>query len=266
MAVYPEKPCSPVRLPASRKLDGSQPPDARPGAIDLGCFVFPESRTEQNLPSDATAYALASRDVDLRNRLTAILLKQADDVCTSEKALLLKRQAEANGWLSIATTGLSTVSTIVTGELAKSILSGGAALTSGSRDHINTHVYRNQIIQTVTKAIDTERVRLLQIIVPHLEFAIEKYSVDDMIREVNNYHQACSFSLGLQLVMDSVEKRAEFDKISKVQDIDGQLSALMRDQTILAKATQQAEYDDLAVIIKKLRDERIRLMTGVKVD
>jgi hypothetical protein len=154
MAVYPNKTlhtatgnCAEKRLPKDVDADGTMPDDRRPGAIDLSCFQFPEDSTTN--VSTTTAYARAVTSKDDRNRLTAILLKQSDDVCTSEKALLLKRQAEVNGWLSIATTGLSTASTIFTGELAKSILSGGAAWTSGSRDHINTHVYRNQIIQTI---------------------------------------------------------------------------------------------------------------------
>lgn len=188
------------------------------------------------------------------------MLKQADDVCTSEKALLLKRQAEVNGWMSIFTTGLATTSTIVTGELAKSILSGGAAIVSGSRDHVNTHVYRNQIIQTITKAIDTERTRLLEILMPHLKQDVAAYNVDEMIREVNAYHQACSFGTGLQIVMESVEKREAFDKMARVQSIDDQIRTLEDER---GRSIAPADADARMQI---LHDERIRLATGVTID
>ncbi|MEA3543169.1 MAG: hypothetical protein U9R77_13770 [Pseudomonadota bacterium] len=254
MAVYPDRDgCRTLREPDVHA--GKPKPtaaDSRPGAIDLSCFTFPGS--------GQTAYVTAAGSDTARNRLAAVLLKQADDVCTSEKALLLKRQAEVNGWMSILTTGLSTTSTIVSGDLAKSILSGGAAITSGSRDHVNTHVYRNQIIQTITKAIDTERTRLHDLIVPHLKQDITTYNVDEMIREVNAYHQACSFGTGLQIVMDSVEKREAFNRAAQVQSINDELRALETDRrTGIAGAGTDAR-------IETLLDERMRLATGVSVD
>ncbi|WP_312218338.1 hypothetical protein [Sphingobium yanoikuyae] len=269
MAVYPDgQRCGQVRKPQDVRLNDRQPDDFRPGAIDLSCFRFPEDENvdaEQpaaNKKQNArlTAYARAAGNSADRNRLAAILLKQADDVCTSEKALLLKRQAEVNGWLSIATTGLSTVSTIVTGELAKSILSGGAAITSGSRDHVNTHVYRNQIIQTITKAIDTERSRIFDVMKPNLALDSGKYNVDAMIRDVNAYHQACSFGTGLQIVMDAVEKREAFEKMDKIQKIDDQIRTLRdsRDRQLATAATDTA--------LELLEKERVRLATGITVD
>ncbi len=251
-----------VRTPDPIGLSKRTPADARPGALDLSCFYFPEDQEPASPPYPSTAYAksVSDREGLNRNRLAAILLKQADDICTSEKALLLMRQAEVNGWLSIATTGLSTASTIVGGDLAKSILSGGAALTSGSRDHVNTHVYRNQMIQTVTKAIDTERIRLLEKMELNFKHNTDIYSVDDMIRQVNVYHQACSFGTGLQIVMDSVEKRQEFDRMDKMQRLDDQIRQLQDDQL------RGVAIADIDTEIATLRKERIRSATGVTVD
>lgn len=267
MAVYPGGQCLTARQPLNATLGGREVADSRPGAVDLGCFQFPEDRAagagNSSVTADKTAYGRAVADAtgQKRNRLAAILLKQADDVCTSEKALMLVRQAQANGTLSIATTGLSTAAAIVTGDLAKSILAGGAALTSGSRDHINTHVYRNQIIQTVTKAIDTERVRLYAVITPNLTKDNGGYPVDAMIRDVNAYHQACSFTTGLQVVMESVEKRAEYDKMSKLQTLDEQIRAL-------SDINRQGgpTSSDAAAQMQLLQKERIRQATGVTLD
>jgi len=261
MAVYPGAKCLQARQPRSAIWGEANLADSRPGAVDLGCFQFPEDWDPENDDiRDTTAYIKAVADAtgEKRNRLAAILLKQADDVCTSEKALMLVRQAQANGTLSIATTGLSTASAVVTGDLAKSILAGGAALASGSRDHINTHGYRNQIIQTVTKAIDTERLRLYGLINPNLTKGTAAYSVDVMIRDVNAYHQACSFTMGLQIVMESVERRAEYDKMSKLQSLDDQIRTL-------ADIYRQGgpTSSDAAAQMQLLQKERIRQATGV---
>ena len=116
------------------------------------------------------------------------------------------------------------------------------------------------IIQTITKAIDTERVRLLEIITPHLKQTAATYPVDEMIREVNAYHQACSFGTGLQIVMESVEKREAFDKMARVQSIDDQIRTLADER---GRSIAPADADTRMQI---LRDERIRLATGVTID
>ena len=254
----------------------------RPGAIDLSCFRFPDQRRvelrqvrtrdsqAQAAPAEAgndtaerslgaTAYEAAVKTEIDRDRLVYALIGQADNICTIEKSLMMEWQAAVNGYLSIATTGLSTASTIVTGELASNILSGGAALTSGSRDHVNTHVYRNQIIQTITSAIDSERSTTLSDIQQRLVQKVEQYSIDEAIRDVNAYHQLCSFGTGLQVVMQAVEAKEENDKSLRLNAIDEQIEYLSgRAENLVDSAKLAVEAD-----IRALERERIRLVTGI---
>lgn len=119
----------------------------------------------------------------------------------------MANEALGNATLSFAATALSTVSTIVGGEQAKSILSGGAALASGTRDNVNANFYKNQISQAITKAIDSERHKVLTDLIAKRTLAVEDYPVDEMIRLVNRYHQSCSFQYGLQILLDAAVNR-----------------------------------------------------------
>lgn len=226
--------------------------NTRPGALDLNCLQFLDE-------PGRLAYDLAATNslegALYRNRLANILIAQSDQICTVEKALMLERQAEVNGWLSIAATGLAGAAAIVTGDLASNILSGSAAFASSSRDHVNTHVYRNQIIQTITSAIDSKRAETLDEINGRLGQNAATYNVDAMVREVNAYHQLCSFGTGLQIVMESVERRREYQAGLRAARINEEIARLQwqynatededRQETILRQIDQF--YAELAL-------------------
>lgn len=195
-AVYSERACGRTRVVSS---------DTRNDAIDLDCFTFPENaplaKSIEPPPRDILAYTLATQTPEARNRLTSIIIKHSDDICTMELGRLTANEATANTALSIVGTGLSTAATVVGGELAKSILSGGAALASASRDHINVHVYRNTIAQAISQVITAERKIERDKIQEQYKTDLKLWSIDDAIREVNVYHQQCSFYKGLELLL-----------------------------------------------------------------
>ncbi|QNA83566.1 hypothetical protein G4G27_05775 [Sphingomonas sp. So64.6b] len=184
---------------------------SRVEAIDLSCFAFQGSSDK--------AYTLASRSNVDRNRLEAALLKHADDICVLEKGRMVANQAMTNTSLSFATTALSTVSTIVGGEQAKSILSGAAAITSGTQDHVNANFYKNQIIQAITKAIDGERSAALTALISKRQTDFIIYTVDEMIRMVNVYHQTCSFEHGMQVLLDATINREGLNAIVQERNL-----------------------------------------------
>lgn len=195
--------------------------DTHDGAINLDCFRFPEDRKNHNgQTAGSFAYDLAAGakivQTDLvktgkaldtqkvyRDRLESVLIIHADNVCLVEKGRLLRNQTSANFGLNFLSTALATTSTIVGGEQAKSILSGLAAVASGTQSNVNATFYQNQLTQAITKAIDTERVRLMTEMVTARAQGPDVYTVDDMIRRVNAYHQACSFEKGLQLLLNA---------------------------------------------------------------
>ena len=215
--------------------------DEKGGAINLDCFQFPDSDGNQIGPAgsavlsgrivagtvdsgqisgtgvtvkisnatvavSAPAYDLSVTDQVSRNRLAAILMTRADDICEKDSASIYANEAAVNGLLNILVTALGTAGTIVTGERAKTVLAGASAFTSGSRDHINSAVYKNQVSQAVTAATSAERKRLRDLIEARKTETVATFSVDDMVQSLNEYHQACSFYKGLQLALTSAQE------------------------------------------------------------
>lgn len=256
---------APGRCDAKNDIDRGK---IRP--IDLDCFKFPEANDgvagKIKIPASATrfvagqvtstvvkkgvttmtvsnaaialdvpAYDLAVFDLNARNRLASILVSQADEVCERDSASIMANQAATNGILNILTTGLSAAGTIVTGECAKTILAGTAAFVSGSRNDVNAAVYRNQMSQAITAASAGERKRLRDALNARRTESVTSFSVDDMIRAVNEYHQACSFYRGLELALENATKYPPAAAFAARQQAITDLAGL-RQELAIAKA------------------------------
>ena len=184
--------------------------DAHDIAINLDCFYFPEQLRGKEyavLAYDQAAGTTPEAKI-YRKRLAAVLVKHSDDVCTKELGDISAREAITNTLLGTITSTLSTVSSIVTGERLKSWLAGGAAISSATRDHINAEVFRNVLSNAMAKAIENSRSTQLAAINTALDSTTNTYTVDDVIRDVNRYHQTCSFYNGLVLVVNAVNRVA----------------------------------------------------------
>ncbi len=213
MAAYP----TPTQCPV---VFGSGS-DTRVGAIDLDCFVFPETKGVKYADDgkrrphywvkdrSLLAYSQATNSRVTRNRLTSILIKQSDDICVQELGRLTANEATTNATLSVLGTSFSTAASIVSGELAKSILAGASSVAGASRDHINVHVYRNTIAQAVSQVIAAERRTMLGEIQKRYGDQPVDWSIDDAIRDVNAYHAQCSFYKGLELLLKAADDRSD---------------------------------------------------------
>jgi hypothetical protein len=156
---------------------------------------------------ETLAYSLATRFPEYRNRLTSILTTRSDVICDIEMGRYTANEATVNTGLSIASTGLSTAASIVSGELAKSILAGAAGFSGATRDHIAVNVYRDQIAPVVISAIWSERNRLKTDIRKNYSLGVGEWSIDDAIQSVNRYHGQCSFYNGLMMVLDATKNK-----------------------------------------------------------
>lgn len=214
--------------------------------IDLDCFQFPET------VSSATAYELAVGDMDKRNRLSSILLKYSADKCTVENAEVYAYEASFNTILSTVVTGLSTAATIVSGDQAKSILSGGAAFANGTGDHINSNIYRNQVTQAITATISGERERLRAVMDSKRTLTHLEYSVDDMVRDANEFHQACSFYRGLELLLTSATEYPRVKEYLDNEKRDREIKQLDQAVEALIDARATATAAELVEINKKI--------------
>jgi len=141
-----------------------------------------------------------------RNRLASIIIGQADANCSHILGKLTSDEATVNTALSTITTGLSAASTVVSGTLAKSILSGVASLSSGSQTNINLYVFRNQIGPVIVHAINLERKTTLDTIRGRFSATTAEWPIDLAIRDINAYNQQCSLYHGFEILLASTEK------------------------------------------------------------
>ena len=133
----------------------SQPGRQAPAAVNVTVSV---STTER-----PTAYQLAVQKPSAqgatderaiyRTRLQEILVDQSNRVCLDAKGRIYANKAFSNSVLEAVSSGLSISSSIVGGDLAKSILSGGAGFATGLRSNVDANVYQNQLVSAITKVM-----------------------------------------------------------------------------------------------------------------
>jgi len=221
-------------------------------AIDLSCFTFPGDRVnayQKARGTDANARAA-------RNELEGRLVKQADDICQIERGSMYAKEAATNAALSFVSTALSTVSTIVGGEQAKSILSGGAGLAGSTRDNLNANIYRNQIIPAITQAIETEKGRIFTDLQSKRSLSTSDYPVDEMIRLVNSYHQACSFERAVQVLLKATVNQEGVNAIIADRNYSARLASLR--EALEAAQTRKAQGNPEAGETEKQLEKAIR--------
>lgn len=249
VTVVDQKQTSAAKCPLVSGIAGGQT-----FAIDLDCYKFPgqtdakpnakgavendkaADKTSDNVadkakPIGATAYVQANNDVTgiVRNRLEAVLLRQADAICEVEKGQIYANEAATGVFSDFAASALSTTSTIVGGQQAKSILSGLAGLATATKSNITANVYKNQIVPAITNVMDSDRSDILTKMTARHGETIDSYSVDEMIRMANSYHQACSFQNGVQQLLKASINKAGSDAIIKTINLRFAISNLTND-------------------------------------
>jgi hypothetical protein len=99
----------------------------------------------------------------LRNRFQDYLLWRSEQQCERHKAGILSTQASSNLVLNTVTTGTSAVAAIVVAPAA-SILAAIAAISSGTRSHINEDIYQKFVGPAVVRRINVDRENMFAII------------------------------------------------------------------------------------------------------
>jgi len=263
--------------PCPAKIDG----DMEAGAINLDCFYFPEDndksrrqgaktayaraaelKTDQYLKADAAAKLILDNErIVLRNRLAEILFKRSTDICSLEMGRLVANEGTANVALTTLDSIFSTTSTIVSGTQAKSILSGLAGVANAGRSTVRAEIYRNTLAPAISRAITNERKKVHDAIEGKLSTkSANDYNVDQMIADINDYHQICSFYRGLTLVNDAIDaaKPPEKSTLATGQDaldlLDTRIAALEKNSGANTQeiATLKAQRAD---ITKKLAEK-----------
>lgn len=159
-----------------------------PKPLDLDSFKFDSNERE-------TAYVLASRTPESRNRLQDILLRRSDVSCESYKDGMYLRVAGRKVGLRSTALFATTAAAIVEGATAQSLLAGIAAATIGVDAILDAEALQNQFITIIVSEIDSSRVTLIAEIMTKRRDrpSINDYSVDEAIRDAGRYHTACGF-------------------------------------------------------------------------
>jgi hypothetical protein len=179
-----------------------------------------------------------------------VLLNQANFVCQLQKGRIYANRATLDSALDFTSAGFSAASTVVGGELAKSILSAVAGLSTATRGNLNSNIYQNQLVPAISRVMDAERRNILIDLSARSKQSVTDYDVDDMIRLVNEYHQACSFEKGVQLLLNAALNKEGVDSIIRDINLRANASALagqINQQIILKRRLDDSGIDSSKV-------------------
>lgn len=153
----------------------------------------------------APAYvrATSERTPELRNRLAAILIEHSDRIYAQHKARVQAHQDTANllfDWTTLTTAGLAAV---FTPAVTKTALATTAALSSGIQGSFNDRIFLKLLAPRILRETDLSRLVKNQEIESKRSLDTVQYTVDDMLRDVQDYHERGSFMHGVMLVATS---------------------------------------------------------------
>jgi len=155
-----------------------------------------------------SAYEEAKSDTTgaMRNDLMDYLVGNSDKICDAHKAGIISTASMTNLGLTEVSTILSGLGAILTPASTVRALSGAAAITSATNANINQATYQSLVTEAVVGSIEQTRRDKLANLLLNREKALAAYSVDQMLVDVNAYHQSCSFYAGLVSLNKAVER------------------------------------------------------------
>lgn len=188
--------------------DPSGPQHVQKAAADAAASPAAAPQATQQGPSEGTcqsAYAEAVSDSSgfNRNRLEAVLLRRSDLICSEMKSEIVGTNDFLNFTFGEGTTILAGASAVVTGISASRILAGLAAMTNATRSQINEVFYDNALKAAIVQKIDDLRAAKLAEIEKSSSVksgapkALNMYSTEQMLVDVQDYNDLCSFYSGV---------------------------------------------------------------------
>jgi hypothetical protein len=187
---------------------------------------------------------------NLRNRLQSVLLSRSDALCESHKGDIHAAASGFNFGLGLATTLLSGAGAIASGQAAQRTYAAFASSTNATRSILNEQVYQQQVAGAITSAVDSARRRKSDEIAGQRLVPVSRYSVDEAIRDAQEYHFQCSFYAGLTELKNAISERnaKEPQRITeRIRELDTKISEIMKEGS-------NATY------VSELKAERHRLL------
>jgi len=154
--------------------------------------------------ADPTKIEDASKTV--RNELVQELRSRSNEVCDLHKAAILAHNATFNVTLGGLTTLLAGTASVVGGFQAP-IFAAGAAGTNSIRSLVNDEVYARSVAGLIVRAIEKGRTDSWHALSAKLNEPYNKYDVFEAISDVEEFHQTCSFYVGITRISEALENQ-----------------------------------------------------------
>jgi len=160
-----------------------------------------------NLEPGKTAYEMAFQSEGCRNELLSRLIRQSNEICNIHKSNVIAQAAATNLVLGAAALGLTGAGAVAGGGVTVvQSISAAAAGVTGAKSLINNEIYQQQLTSVIVQAISTARAKERAAIEAHFTDSLADYPVERGIVDVEEYHHDCSFSQGLVLLSEAVDR------------------------------------------------------------
>lgn len=227
-------------------------------AIDLDTGKLPGT--------NVTAAMLGTTSEIGRNRVCEYMIYLSDQICGKHKAEIYANAAALQTGFSGLGTILGGLGAIVTGETATRALAGSAGIASGLGSNINENIYGNFLAPAIVAQIDRQRdAKLLEI--RSLETKpLAQYPFDAMVRDVNAYHESCSFYAGVSgLTGEKKRLPTQEELIGRMQVLRQQMRANdeAADPSKASNATIKVLNDANAALGDQLKTTMQQLTAGL---
>jgi hypothetical protein len=162
-------------------------------------------------PSDslfvlATSSSSESAARDARNRIQDAIISVSTDETQQHLANLKATENNINTLFGAAAIGLSGGATVAAATTARA-LSAAATGAGGFRALYNEQTYRNALVDSLIRAIETDRADFLaNVIRPRQTNSVHDYTVESAIMDAKEFHKRGSFYYGLTLIRQDVER------------------------------------------------------------
>lgn len=165
-----------------------------------------------------------------RNYIVTVLVAKSNDTCEAHKATMFGNEASWNVSLGTLTNAFTGTAAVVGGPVGKSIFSALGLFANAERSLVNEEVYQNLLVPAISEKIDEIRSTKLSVINTNMKTDVNTYSMYQAISDVMEYHNDCSFMLGLQTAL----------KEGTSGGISTQYNALLRaEQSLTAQIDQR---------------------------
>lgn len=191
----------PMPLPKYQwyKDDGSVDVQVLLSESSVGCVPMPAIGT------DAPSCARQTRDRALNK-----LMLLSDDMCSVHQSNVLSNASTWNVGTGSVTNLLAGIAALGSNSASQANYAAGAVFSNSTRSLVNSEVYMQSLATTIIRAIETLRKERRGAVEQRMKSDNEVvYSFENGYRDVQQYHQACSFYLGISEVSRAVDARAD---------------------------------------------------------